>query len=347
VHSYYCSISDSGGGTYIQGFAAAIEALPSPGFAFDKWQGDLTSTLDTEILIMDGDKSVTAVFVPLFTLTTDVTPESSGTILESGDGSYIDSSLATLEAVPLAGYIFSHWEGAYVGADNLVEVTMDSNKEVTAVFLRVYNLALSVSPEGSGTIDDSGDGIYVEDSTATVEAIPGLGYLFDHWEGNASGEEVTKELLMNADKNLTAYFVKDLSDEDGDGLTAYEELAIYGTNPRSDDSDGDGINDQDEIGTIFDPAYDDTATMQFLTENPELYLDLVSSLDAIYPAILVTSTKSGDFIVKVRIEATSNLNDWETLDLTEAVIEGDTMTLVIPASESAEFLRILGSKKSP
>ncbi len=40
-----------------------------------------------------------------------------------------------------------------------------------------------------------------------------------------------------------------------------------------------------------------------------------------------------------------NLKDWETLDLTGAVIEGDTMTLTVPVSETATFLRIIGVLK--
>ena len=184
-------------------------------------------------------------------------------------------------------------------------------------------------------------------STITIEGVAKAGYLFDDWEGDASGIDNPLEILMNSDKSITANFSPDLSDNDNDGLSAFDELVIYGTNPESGDSDLDGMNDGDEVGTIFDPAIDDTVTFQFLAANPEFYFDLVSSLDAIYPEIQITKSESGDFIVKVRIEATENLKDWESLDLTGAVIEGDTMTLVIPASETATFLRILGAKKSP
>ena len=82
----------------------------------------------------------------------------------------------------------------------------------------------------------------------------------------------------------------------------------------------------------------------FFGANPELYLDLVATTEGIHPAIIITKSESGDFIVKIKIEVTENLKDWGTLDLTGAVIEGDTMTLIVPVSESAKFLRILGSK---
>ncbi len=48
-------------------------------------------------------------------------------------------------------------------------------------------------------------------------------------------------------------------DTDGDGLTDYEEIYVYGTDPLNPDTDGDGIPDGDEIhiyGT--DPLFPDT-----------------------------------------------------------------------------------------
>ncbi|MCZ6673377.1 MAG: hypothetical protein O7C75_10625, partial [Verrucomicrobia bacterium] len=172
-----------------------------------------------------------------------------------------------------------------------------------------------------------------------VEAIPSLGFLFDNWMGDLSGVVTSEELFMISDKSITANFSMDLSDNDSDGISAFDELVVYGINPESDDSDRDNLKDGDEIGTIFDPAIDDTPTLQLLAANPELYLDLVSNSEAVVPEIVITKSESGDFIIKVRIEATENLKDWESLDLSGAVIEGDTMTLIVPVSETATFLR--------
>jgi|Deesub1362A_J573_1020465.scaffolds.fasta_scaffold06643_1 hypothetical protein len=41
--------------------------------------------------------------------------------------------------------------------------------------------------------------------------------------------------------------VDENSDDDGDGLTLYQEVEIYGTNPTKADTDGDGLNDGDEV----------------------------------------------------------------------------------------------------
>lgn len=40
---------------------------------------------------------------------------------------------------------------------------------------------------------------------------------------------------------------KEIIDSDGDGLSDYEEINIYGTDPYNPDTDGDGMNDGDEV----------------------------------------------------------------------------------------------------
>lgn len=53
----------TGAGGYIDGTNATVNAAASSGWAFSHWIGDLTGTADPETVLMDRDKSVTAVFV--------------------------------------------------------------------------------------------------------------------------------------------------------------------------------------------------------------------------------------------------------------------------------------------
>jgi hypothetical protein len=39
-----------------------------------------------------------------------------------------------------------------------------------------------------------------------------------------------------------------LEDQDGDGLTDYDELVVHGTDPLLDDTDGDGVLDGEQVG---------------------------------------------------------------------------------------------------
>ena len=78
-------------------------------------------------------------------------------------------------------------------------------------------------------------------------------------------------------EELTIEFLITLSDEelmerdsDGDGLSDYDEIYIYGTDPLNPDTDGDGLSDYDEIflyGT--DPLKIDSAGNGF-TDGQEI-----------------------------------------------------------------------------
>jgi len=95
---------------------------------------------------------------------------------------------------------------------------------------------LTTSALSNGTINGvASGGIYLADTTATLTAVPTPGYVFTGWTGAATGTTNPLSLLMNADKTLGATFAKDLADSDGDGLTNFDELVIFGTDPHSSD----------------------------------------------------------------------------------------------------------------
>ncbi len=89
---------------------------------------------------------------------------------------------------------------------------------------------------------------YEPGAPATLTATPSPGYRFTGWTGDASGTDNPLTITMDADKTVGATFEKDLSDSDNDGLTAYDELVTYATNPAMADSDADGLSDGYELG---------------------------------------------------------------------------------------------------
>ncbi|MDA0349295.1 MAG: hypothetical protein O3C20_18025, partial [Verrucomicrobia bacterium] len=151
--------------------------------------------------ILDGtlDLGAFEYVEPPFSLVSHVSPAATGTVTDSGNGGYEENETAILLAVPSEGFVFDHWEGDASGSDNPVELLIDSNKDVTAVFLELFDLTSGVSPEGSGTIADSGNGSYKDNETATVTATAAAGFVFDHWEGDATGSTNPVEILMDAD----------------------------------------------------------------------------------------------------------------------------------------------------
>ena len=58
----------------------------------------------------------------------------------------------------------------------------------------------------------------------------------------------------------------------------------------------------------------------------------------------MTRNEGGNFVLVLKIQSTSNLTTWQNLDLTNAVIKGDEIRLVIPGDEAEEFIRVLGSE---
>ncbi|MCH6259138.1 hypothetical protein MLD52_21455 [Puniceicoccaceae bacterium K14] len=210
-----------------------------------------------------------------------------------------------------------------------------------------FTLVITDAPIGSGTVSESGNGSYEDGTTATLTPNPSLGYFFSSWGGDASGSTSPLELVMDANKFVTASFIQDSSDTDSDGLSRYDELVTYGTDPNNPDSDGDGILDGDEVGTIFNPNVDDTATLQLLAAKPQLYLDLtmpeLSQLVA-FDEVVIQESDNGDFVITIRLLTSGDLATWNSLDLSGAIVDGDKITVVVSASDSVEFLRFSGGE---
>ncbi len=103
-----------------------------------------------------------------------------------------------------------------------------------------------IPPSNNGTVTGSGE--YEPSTPATLTATPNPGYRFTGWTGDASGPENPLTITMDADKTVGATFEKDLTDADADGLIAYDELVVHGTNPALADTDGDGLSDGYELG---------------------------------------------------------------------------------------------------
>jgi uncharacterized repeat protein (TIGR02543 family) len=97
---------------------------------------------------MDSDKSVTAIFTRVITLTTSVSPAGSGTINPSS-GSYDSGTPVTLTATAASDYYeFDSWSGDASGTSTTITILMNSNKNVTANFKKRYQLIQYTMPPG-------------------------------------------------------------------------------------------------------------------------------------------------------------------------------------------------------
>jgi hypothetical protein len=123
-------------GRFTKDSITILTANPAPGYRFDHWGGDASGTAITANITMNSNKSVTAIFVKVYTLTISVSPDGSGSV-SPGSGTYDEGAAISLTATPVSGYRFDHWEGDVSDNAAFTTITMNSNKSVTAVFVKV------------------------------------------------------------------------------------------------------------------------------------------------------------------------------------------------------------------
>jgi uncharacterized repeat protein (TIGR02543 family) len=84
---------------------------------------------------------------------------------------------------------------------------MDADKTVTATFVQARSLNVNVV--GTGTVTKSPNlGTYPNGSTVQLTANPGPGMAFAGWSGDLTGTTNPADLVMDADKTLTATFAQ-------------------------------------------------------------------------------------------------------------------------------------------
>jgi len=141
-----------------------------------------------------------------------------GTALNCGAtcaATYNYGTSITLTATPDATSTFTGWSGDCTGTGTC-SVTMDSAKNVTATFARVYK-TLSTTVNGSGSLSSSPAGIscgstcsaqYVVNSSVSLTPTPSANYHFTGWSGDCSGTG-SCNISMSADRSVTASFAID------------------------------------------------------------------------------------------------------------------------------------------
>jgi hypothetical protein len=140
-------------------------------------------------------------------LNTSVTPKGGGTISPES-GTFDNGAEVTLIATPAKYYEFDGWAGDVSEYSNRITLKMNSDKNIVAAFRKVnHNVQISVSPSAAGTVSRN-SGNYEAGTQLSINATPSKGYRFDHWGGDVTGNSDKVSILVDSDKNITAYFVK-------------------------------------------------------------------------------------------------------------------------------------------
>ncbi|MEM7028117.1 MAG: LamG-like jellyroll fold domain-containing protein [Chloroflexota bacterium] len=164
------------GGVYDYGSLVTVSATPDFSSTFTTWSGDLSSALNSETLIIDADKVVTATFTALPTYTLTVHVIGNGAVTPS-NGTYLAGQIVPLTTTPAAGWAFEHWDGNLSGHDNPVSLTMDQHKVITATFSELpvlvdLSITQAVSPPAVNPDDVVTVGLSLQNtSTATATGV--------------------------------------------------------------------------------------------------------------------------------------------------------------------------------
>ena len=205
-------------GKYAYGARVTLTASPTQGYGWKSWTGTGNDTSNPATLTIGNDKHVAVNFEARYALTLNTQAVTGPGIQFAGgsvsvnpapgtDGLYARNATAALTAAPAAGYRFDRWSGDVTGLVTSVTVSLNANKNITASFIKVYNLATSVNPAQVGSVSPAA-GTYDTGASFVLTATPAAGYRFDRWTGDASGNVTALTVTMNADKKITANFVK-------------------------------------------------------------------------------------------------------------------------------------------
>lgn len=191
-----------------------LTAVPSAGYKFNAWGGDMSGTENPKTLVMNTTKNVVANFVPDVQYTVTVTPDPAG-----GGGvtkfpekpTYSPGEQVTLTATPSLGYVFTSWSGGASGTTNPLTVTVNNNLNITANFTSVPDHTLTVLIDGNGSVTKTPEKTtYLHGEQVTLTAVPGVNSNFAGWSGSATGTENPLMIVMDADKTITASFKSDI-----------------------------------------------------------------------------------------------------------------------------------------
>jgi hypothetical protein len=151
-----------------------------------------------------------------------------------------------------------------------------------------------------GSVSPSGAIVNTEPTEITLTATASNGYVFGYWSGDLPEDlELDNPLTVTAeaDGSITAVFLQDTSDSDGDGLSQYQEVIVYGTDPADADSDDDGFSDGFEVETGYNPLS--------ASSTP----DAISGIET---AVKYWFNAANG--VSYRIEYSTDLENWFTLE---------------------------------
>ncbi|MCP4696401.1 MAG: DUF1566 domain-containing protein [Gammaproteobacteria bacterium] len=194
-----------------------LNAVPADAcHIFTNWSaGNCSGTASVCNLSMDTNKTAVAGF-RLQTFPLSVNAEHGIAVRTPAGNAYDCGASVRLDAVADAGYRFARWQGLDANdtaAGASATVAIRAERAISAIFEPVtHTLAVNILPEthpdGVQVIADPLRENYSDGEIVllTAQADTASAYLFDHWEGDLTGERTSETLILSQDMRVTAVF---------------------------------------------------------------------------------------------------------------------------------------------
>ncbi|MEX2600746.1 MAG: InlB B-repeat-containing protein [Balneolaceae bacterium] len=285
----------------------------------------------------------------VYFLTTNVSPAEAGTVTPA-EGEYDAGTSVSITAAPSEEHwVFSGWQGAHSGSENPVIIRMNSDKELTATFVK-RDYPLTVEVEGGGSVTETVISTkttdYAHGTMVQLTAEPDDEWAFARWSGDLEGEENPQTITVDEAKSVTAIFERTYTlvtvvfPEDGGTVEPAEGTYRTGTNidveaiPASDGWRFDRWQG-DFTGSTnpFSLTMNGNKTLEAHFERREYTLELTSEGQGTLSTELISGTETDDgYLYESEVEITASPDEnWDFIRW-----EGDIESIENPIQVSIE-----------
>jgi hypothetical protein len=192
----------TGGPYYTPNTMAHLVAYTNNGYRFSHWSDGVTDNPRT--FRVTQDTSFMAIFSSttpgLYYVSAIANDTNMGTV--TGSGEYAEDTSIVISAIPNNNCRFIQWNDGNTQNPRTITVTQDTT--FTAIFdiQRMLKVSLTVNDTNMGTV--TGAGVYAEDTSIIISAIPNAGYRFIQWhDGNTQNP---RTITVTQDTMFTAIF---------------------------------------------------------------------------------------------------------------------------------------------
>jgi len=211
IYQLSTSVTPSGGGTVSPSGGAfqgkvTLVATPAQYYKFSGWAGVASGNANPLTVTMNSDKQVVAQFTRIQSTVQIALNPANGGIVSPSSGTYDSGSTVTFTVTPANGYRFLDWGTDATGSTNPLNMVINTNKVITANFIKQYTLGV-MTDSNAGTVSQKG-GIFDAGTIINLAATPVFPYAFDSWSETDNDNINPTIVTMNANKSVTANFKK-------------------------------------------------------------------------------------------------------------------------------------------